>query len=78
MSCLSTLSSGGREVAGSSPVIPTERKSKPLITSSLDFFYILNWRDFGVITIINVSLPPLKSILSNQFLGSYTLNGFSI
>ena len=30
--------SGGREVAGSSPVIPTERKSKPLIISSLDFF----------------------------------------
>ena len=78
MSCLSTLSSGGREVAGSSPVIPTERKSKPLIISSLDFFNSLNWRDFGVITIINVSLPPLKSILSNQFLGSYTLNGFSI
>ena len=61
-----------------SPVIPTERKSKPLIISSLDFFNSLNWRDFGVITIINVSLPPLKSILSNQFLGSYTLNGFSI
>ena len=34
--------SGGREVAGSSPVIPTERKSKPLIISSLDFFYALN------------------------------------
>ena len=49
--------SGGREVAGSSPVIPTERKSKPLIISSLGFFYFLNWRDFGVITIINVSLP---------------------
>ena len=39
--------SGGREVAGSSPVIPTERKSKPLIISSLDFFYALNWRVFG-------------------------------
>ena len=35
--------SGGREVAGSSPVIPTKRKSKPLIISSLDFFYVLNW-----------------------------------
>ena len=30
--------SGGREVAGSSPVIPTERESKPLFISSLDFF----------------------------------------
>ena len=44
--------SGGREVAGSSPVIPTERKSKPLIISSLDFFYTLNWRVFGVIIIV--------------------------
>ena len=26
MSCLYTLSSGGREVAGSSPVIPTKKK----------------------------------------------------
>ena len=32
--------SGGREVAGSSPVIPTlKKKSKPLIFSSLDFFF---------------------------------------
>ena len=31
--------SGGREVAGSSPVIPTKKKkSKPLVNSSLDFF----------------------------------------
>lgn len=44
--------SGGREVAGSSPVIPTERKSKPLIISSLDFFYALNWRVFGVLVIV--------------------------
>ena len=44
--------SGGREVAGSSPVIPTERKSKPLIISSLDFFYALNWRVFGVLFIV--------------------------
>ena len=44
--------SGGREVAGSSPVIPTERKSKPLIISSLDFFYALNWRFFGVLVIV--------------------------
>ena len=28
MSCLSTLSSGGREVAGSSPVIPTKKVHK--------------------------------------------------
>jgi len=35
--------SGGREVAGSSPVIPTERKSKPLIISSLDFFFLLEF-----------------------------------
>ena len=33
----------------SSPVIPTKWKSKPLIISSLDFFYTLNWRVFGVI-----------------------------
>ena len=39
--------SGGREVAGSSPVIPTERKPKLLIINILGFFYILNWRDFG-------------------------------
>ncbi len=45
--------SGGREVAGSSPVIPTERKPKLLIFNSLGFFYALNWRDFGVITIFN-------------------------
>ena len=32
----------------SSPVIPTKRKSKPLIISDLDFFYVKNWRDFGV------------------------------
>ena len=32
--------SGGREVAGSSPVIPTKGKSKPLIISSLDFFML--------------------------------------
>jgi hypothetical protein len=44
---------GGREVAGSSPVIPTERKSKLLEINSLGFFYIPNWRDFGVITIFN-------------------------
>lgn len=44
--------SGGREVAGSSPVIPTKRKSKPLIISSLDFFYALNWRVFGVLVIV--------------------------
>ena len=44
--------SGGREVAGSSPVIPTERKSKPLNISSLDFFYALNWRVFGVLVIV--------------------------
>ena len=44
--------SGGREVAGSSPVIPTERKSKPLIISSLDFFYALDWRVFGVLVIV--------------------------
>ena len=44
--------SGGREVAGSSPVIPTRRKSKPLIISSLDFFYALNWRVFGVLVIV--------------------------
>ena len=44
--------SGGREVAGSSPVIPTETKSKPLIISSLDFFYALNWRVFGVLVIV--------------------------
>ena len=43
--------SGGREVAGSSPVIPTKGKSKPLIISSLDFFYALIWRVFGVIVI---------------------------
>lgn len=35
-----------------SPVIPTERKSKPLIISSLDFFYALNWRVFGVLVIV--------------------------
>lgn len=34
------------------PVIPTERKSKPLIISSLDFFYALNWRVFGVLVIV--------------------------
>ena len=45
--------SGGREVAGSSPVIPTERKPKLLIFNSLGFFCALNWRDFGVITIFN-------------------------
>ena len=45
--------SGGREVAGSSPVIPTERKPKLLEINSLGFFYIPNWRDFGVITIFN-------------------------
>ena len=50
--------SGGREVAGSSPVIPTKRKSKPLIISSLDFFYALNWRGFGVIFIFWRSLSP--------------------
>ena len=50
--------SGGREVAGSSPVIPTKRKSKPLIISSLDFFYTLNWRVFGVIFIFWRSLSP--------------------
>ena len=44
--------SGGREVAGSSPVIPTRRKSKQLIISSLDFFYALNWRVFGVLVIV--------------------------
>ena len=33
-------------------VIPTERKSKPLIISSLDFFYTLNWRVFGVLFIV--------------------------
>ena len=47
--------SGGREVAGSSPVIPTERKSKPLLISGLDFFYAKNWRVFGVI--INFGVP---------------------
>ena len=45
--------SGGREVAGSSPVIPTKRKPKLLISNSLGFFYAVNWRDFGVITIFN-------------------------
>ena len=45
--------SGGREVAGSSPVIPTKRKPKLLIFNSLGFFYAVNWRDFGVITIFN-------------------------
>ena len=30
--------------AKDNPVIPTKRKSKPLIISSLDFFYALNWR----------------------------------
>ena len=33
-------------------VIPTERKSKPLIISSLDFFYAPNWRVFGVLVIV--------------------------
>ena len=40
--------SGGREVAGSSPVIPTERKSKPLIVSSLDFFFALSVSIMGI------------------------------
>lgn len=35
-----------------SPVIPTERESKPLIISGLDFFYALNWRVFGVLVIV--------------------------
>ena len=35
MSCLSTLSSGGREVAGSSPVIPTEGIAKKLKVNDL-------------------------------------------
>ena len=54
--------SGGREVAGSSPVIPTERKSKPLIISSLDFFYTLNWRVFGVIIKFWRSLTPVFAV----------------
>ena len=32
---------------------PDKRKSKPLIISSLDFFYTLNWRAFGMIIIGN-------------------------
>lgn len=36
-----------------SPVIPTKRKPKLLIFNSLGFFYAVNWRDFGVITIFN-------------------------
>ena len=35
------------------PVIPTKRKPKLLIFNSLGFFYAVNWRDFGVITIFN-------------------------
>ena len=54
--------SGGREVAGSSPVIPTKRKSKPLTFSSLDFFYTLNWRVFGVIIKFWRSLTPVFAV----------------
>ena len=37
---------------GSRAVIPTKRESKPLIISSLDFFYALNWCVFGVLVIV--------------------------
>ena len=44
------------------PVIPTKRKSKPLIISSLDFFYTLNWRVFGVIIKFWRSLTPVFAV----------------
>ena len=52
MSCLSTLSSGGREVAGSSPVIPTERIAKGLIISYLAIFLFRNSRGIPVIMVV--------------------------
>ena len=42
--------SGGREVAGSSPVIPTERIAKRLIINHLAIFLFLISRDFPVKT----------------------------
>ena len=46
--------SGGREVAGSSPVIPTERIAKKLKINDLAIFLFPFSRDFPVI--IHVSL----------------------
>ena len=56
--------SGGREAAGSSPVIPTKGTSKPLVISSLDCFYALNWRVF--------TLGEPKVMKNNEDENSYT------
>ncbi len=52
--------SGGREVAGSSPVIPTEEKSKLLIINDLDFFFCSFWRVFGVIMFFKPKIGHLN------------------
>ena len=44
--------SGGREVAGSSPVIPTEKIAKRLIISCLAVFLFRNSRDIPVIMVV--------------------------
>ena len=44
--------SGGREVAGSSPVIPTERIAKRLIISCLAIFLFRNSRGIPVIMVV--------------------------
>ena len=44
--------SGGREVAGSSPVIPTERVAKRLIISCLATFLFRNSRDIPVVMVV--------------------------
>ena len=44
--------SGGREVAGSSPVIPTERIAKRLIISYLAIFLFRNSRGIPVIMVV--------------------------
>ena len=52
--------SGGREVAGSSPVIPTEEKSKLLIINDLGFFFCSFWRVFGVIMFFKPKIGHLN------------------
>ena len=71
--------SGGREVAGSSPVIPTKRKSKPLVISSLDFFFALTWRVWGVIIITTtITTKTTFSVRSLLFMLSFNKNSASL